>query len=879
MTPSELWPLLDAARRQAAPPTVLVCAGRRLAPAWLADDAQRQVAGGHSSWLRAPIASFDAFVRAVHEQAGTSTILSAAQEAVLWRAIVDAEPGERPLLRIEESARLAMEAWRLAQEWRLALPFSDCNGDVAQFNRWAQQFRNRVQRMQAVDAASIPARLEALIDARSIALPSRIVLAGFDEPTPSQSSLFSAMQRAGCEIATLTPRARRGDTRVVAATDREREIRAAASWSRAHLERDANARIGIVVPDLRAQRADLERIFGEVLTGGFNIATGEPLADVGLVRCALRLLAARQDRVAIDDATALLLSPYWGASEEEQLQRAELDRWLRDDGYLESGLQDWLRVAQRRGLTLVAGRVNALIERSRAKTPSKLSSSGWTEHFSQWLVTAGWPGPRAPDSDEFQALAAWNELLAEYGALSAVLPSLAASAALAPLREAASRRLFQPRTPAVPVQILSALDADGLQFDRLWMLGLDDERWPPPARPHPFIPFALQRAAQMPRSSGAQQTALAERVLARLRNAADEVVLSHPQREDDLPLAPSPLLAVPSPSGRRWPDGPDEGLSSPWPSRWQTLLASARTERIDDARDPLATGAAGLRGGTSLFRHQAICAFRGYATHRLRARRLEEPGFGPSALDRGNMVHKTMERLWRRLGSQEQLLAIGAADLQSLIAEAVDHGVQHVAVQAPHRFGDAMIALERGRLAALVQAWLAMERTREPFRVIEIEGRVLGEENTPPRSAKVAGIEVTLRPDRVDVLETGEQVVLDYKTGKALASPWYDERPDEPQLLIYGLQQPALGGVAFAILRAGKVVFRGVSGPVGIAAGFRDESASSWEHLRKRWDRELALLAEEIRSGVATVTPKTLKACDLCDLHALCHIRDAEIAP
>src|SRR5581483_7251999 len=106
MTPSELWPLLDAARRQAAPPTVLVCAGRRLAPAWLADDAQRQVAGGHSSWLRAPIASFDAFVRAVHEQAGTSTILSAAQEAVLWRAIVDAEPGERPLLRIEESARL-----------------------------------------------------------------------------------------------------------------------------------------------------------------------------------------------------------------------------------------------------------------------------------------------------------------------------------------------------------------------------------------------------------------------------------------------------------------------------------------------------------------------------------------------------------------------------------------------------------------------------------------------------------------------------------------------------------------------------------------------------------------------------------------------------
>jgi hypothetical protein len=117
--------------------------------------------------------------------------------------------------------------------------------------------------------------------------------------------------------------------------------------------------------------------------------------------------------------------------------------------------------------------------------------------------------------------------------------------------------------------------------------------------------------------------------------------------------------------------------------------------------------------------------------------------------------------------------------------------------------------------------------------------------------------------------------VLDYKTGKALANPWYDARPDEPQLLIYGLQQPRLGGVAFAILRAGKIVFRGISGPIEIADGFREEPVASWEFLQKKWERELALLGEEIRSGVATVTPKTPKVCDLCDLHALCHIRDA----
>src|SRR5262249_40845066 len=156
-------------------------------------------------------------------------------------------------------------------------------------------------------------------------------------------------------------------------------------------------------------------------------------------------------------------------------------------------------------------------------------------------------------------------------------------------------------------------------------------------------------------SSGAQQTAFATRMLERLRAAADEVVLSHPLQEDELTFAPSPLIAtVPSPAGRRWPRGPDEGA---WSPTWSTQLAAARIEHVDDAADPLVHTAAGMRGGTSLFKDQANCAFRGYAIHRLRARPLEEPGFGPNAMDRGNMVHATMERLWRELRDQQRLLA------------------------------------------------------------------------------------------------------------------------------------------------------------------------------------------------------------------------------
>jgi ATP-dependent helicase/nuclease subunit B len=881
--PDQAWAWLDAARGQASPDTWLVCASRRLAQAWLAADADRQVQAGRRSWLRAPIYSYEHFVRALYESArrdrpeAAPIALTGAQERALWGAVVQADGAQPELLRPAESARLAAEAWRLVQDWRLPLPFAECNGDVEQFNRWAAQFRKQVQRAHAIDAASLPQRLAEMVAAGTVAIPKRLLLAGFDERAPSPAALFEAIGRAGTERHDIAQSARRGQTCRFEVADRERELRAVAEWARERLERDPRRRIGIVVPDFAARRADLQRVFDEVLgaTGDpaeqrpYNLSLGEPLADVAVVRTALRLLAARGGRIALDDATALLLSPYWGGSEAEQFQRAELDRRLREDGFLESDLQDWQRIAQRANLAALSARLVGLISLG-TRTPQRLPSSSWTRPFSEWLVAAGWPGWRTPTSGEFQALQAWNEALAEYGALSAVLPALTAEGALGPLRDVVSRELFQPRTPAAPIQVLSPLDAGGLQFDALWMMGLDDEHWPQPARPHPFIPFALQRSRGLPRSSGAQQTAQATRMLERLRSAADEVVLSSPSQEDELKLAPSPLIAHVPVEKEAGPPAP------PWSPRWRELMQSARVERIDDFSDARAHVAAAMRGGTSVFKDQALCAFRGYARHRLLARGLEEPGFGPTTMDRGNMVHRTMEVLWRRIGSQEGLLALDRPRLDAIVAEAVEEGLQKVARRAPQRLGAAMFQLERQRLSLLVGAWLEMERARAPFRVLEIEGRRLGAEDVEPRSVDVAGISVTLRPDRVDEIAGGERVVIDYKTGQAKGRPWFDDRPDEPQLLIYGLQQPNLAGLAFAILRAGRIVFRGISGPAPIAAGFDAESAVSWRELQQKWQRELGLIADEVRRGFAAVAPKHLKVCDLCDLHALCHIRVAQ---
>ena len=55
----------------------------------------------------------------------------------------------------------------------------------------------------------------------------------------------------------------------------------------------------------------------------------------------------------------------------------------------------------------------------------------------------------------------------------------------------AAETLFQPETPEVPVQVLGLIEAAGMTFDHLWVMGLSDEAWPTPVHLNPFIPVHL----------------------------------------------------------------------------------------------------------------------------------------------------------------------------------------------------------------------------------------------------------------------------------------------------------------------------------------------------------------------------------------------------
>src|SRR5690625_7080147 len=88
------------------------------------------------------------------------------------------------------------------------------------------------------------------------------------------------------------------------------------------LEQDADAIIGIIVPDIGQRRAQVERLFNEVFESAaasphtprytlpFNFSAGQPLGTTPLIDAALNLLRLSQDETDLEPLCAFIHTPY-----------------------------------------------------------------------------------------------------------------------------------------------------------------------------------------------------------------------------------------------------------------------------------------------------------------------------------------------------------------------------------------------------------------------------------------------------------------------------------------------------------------------------------------------------------------------------------------
>jgi RecB family exonuclease len=244
-----------------------------------------------------------------------------------------------------------------------------------------------------------------------------------------------------------------------------------------------------------------------------------------------------------------------------------------------------------------------------------------------------------------------------------------------------------------------------------------------------------------------------------------------------------------------------------------------------------------ISGGAYTLREQAKEPFAAFARGRLGVRELERFAPGLSASRSGQIVHDALRRLLASCPSSAGLAGWSGAERQARILAAVAAAVE------PHeRHADAvlhgLLALERARVATLLERFLAAEAERQPFAIerVEAELRYLAH-----------GVTLSLRADRLDRLGgDGGLLVLDYKTGEEEPLLDRDGEPADLQLVVYAAAlTEAVAGIATVHLAGSRIRYRGI----GAGVEWQALERAAWVERLERWKRKVDELAREFADG------------------------------
>ena len=851
--------------------------GRRLAreiiSAWTSHQQSHQTAV-----FRVPVEPVDAWLeRAWHVAVEDGKLpqrrlLSAEQQAVLWQEIVRkdiARSRDFTLTQPRATALRAKAAWdKLSMQGGLEIPqlwsHFQFEEDCVVFARWARQFQQRLEKISGITRYQAYQQLLELPEQSK-----QIALYGFPELSPVTRR---ALEHLG-ELIVIPPNtpanAKKAPTIQCFAT-REDELAAASAWAY-EMSLTPGKRSAIVLIDLERDRAQLEyflRAEFECLDAQYNdlpvnFSTGMALGSTPLFRDATLALEWEVRPLLRHEWLALMRSPFFpGLLVSQTHSEFKIIERLFQSGIAEISIEQTLHMLSRYAPDSALKAILLGI-RSDKTHREKKSLHDWAGWIRNRLHLWGWPYREALDSIEYQQLDRLEASLDGLGALSTVLPPQAHEAALTLWRQSLGNTVFQPKTPYDSVQVMGPLEAIGLEFDGIWVCGAQQGSFPRTPRLDAFLPASLQKRLDFQELNTAHLLAHAQKLLEIWCQEIVETVVSYHELDRGLPRRPSCLI-VPA----------EKVVENSWfpPTRWKAprqVEALALDERVPTLSQQ-------HTGGSGLIKDQAACGFKAFVKHRIKVSSLGAEAFGFTAIERGILLHEMMFHLWRELSSQSELRRIAPSALPERIEQAATSAFTKLEADAERRgfsvrtrVGESCWRLERQFCVEVVSVWMEQERERSiPFTAVSLEEEAV---------LNLNGLELTLRPDRIDRLEDGRGIVIDYKSSAPGKSRWIGPRPQEPQLPLYTFLDNTLKGIAFAPLtRDGHFVPLGEN--LGLTSGAdKDLSkqtqgwAEDWDELVSKWSSDLSLLAQAFLDGVANVDP-TPGACQHCELQSACRI-------
>ncbi len=839
---------------------------------------RRKRAEGLTAWPTPNIQDWNSFLQTAWEEyaADGRMLLNSAQEQALWADLVGKEeyltallPGPRHRL-----ARMAMQAHELlcayAPEYLRASMRSGWIQNAGAFSRWLTAFDEQCRALNLLSPGRVPMELIPLLESNAVPRPP-ILTAGFDRMQPLQRSLFRAW---GAWQQTAPGDAAR-EVRFFAAKDSQSELEACALWCKQRLIANPEARLLVVTQRIDERRGEMERAFLRCAAPGdaplFEFSLGIPLGQAELPH-ALYLLLRWLNGALTENELDWLIST--GLAGLESTETAALQAYMR--ALRRKGLQrtEWTLDAfarQRPAAEMLPSAWTARFRKAQQRLvavhKSQLSPLDWAARIPQLLQDLGLPSEHRLSSAEYQSFRRWEQAVETCGSLGFDNRRADWTDFLASLARTLNETLFAPESSNAPILIAGPAESAGLTADAIWFLGADEDLWPAAGSTHPLLPLHVQRECAMPHATPLLDLELARTITTRLLSAAPVVHFSFAALKRETETRPSKVVTQLA------------GTFQPLPAALMPPPAPPpRAVLFEDAsRIPFPPHLA--HGGSSVLTAQSQCPFKAFATTRLDARRWEPAEAGLTAAERGKLLHEVLHEVWE--GPSKGIRTYEALLKKSNLPSFVE-GVVHQVMQekmpegARERMPSRYLAIEEIRLARLVTEWLEYEVTRLPFTVESTEITTL---------VNVAGLALRLRLDRIDRLNDGSPLVIDYKTGDVSPKAWELPRADDVQLPLYASfalqpgEQP--GGLVFAKVRTGEQGFSGyvvdanrTLFPALKGSHTLMKNALTTEQMHA-WKESIEQLARDFLAGRADVDPRQFPAtCERCGLQTLCRIQE-----
>jgi probable DNA repair protein len=830
-------------------------------------DSEMQV-NGAAAWPTPVVMPLFSWIESLwNESWPDRPVLSGTRAQVLWERIVSSDRFlSKEIIMNSGVAQTAYDAYTMIHEYRITLPYDIYLTEEARaLKRWAEVYEKEVDRLGFVEQASLFDKVTELIRNRSISIPDMVALAGFDEISPQMASLIKGIEGNGGRVKfwpehqeNLKP------VSVREYTDEVEEVIQASRWARKTLR--PGMRIGFIVPDLERYKKIIRREFTSELNPEavfpwkdtkdvFNISLGAPLSEEPLVKTALDILSIGEEAVDVNEISAALLSPYFAGTDEEYLSLSRLDATLKNDGRLIVSLAEIGRIIGRNKMNSLSGFrkrldnwLKTLGESRKRELPSR-----WSGSLSILLKNIEFPSKRFTlTSSEYQALKGWKELLDGLASLDEVLGQVNRFEAVSHLTQMAGDTIHQPESDECPIQVMGLLESSGLYFDHIWILGGHSDAFPAQPSPNPFIPLFVQKRYNLPHSTPERELAFSKRHLCKLFNSARLFEVSFPKVVDKKEVTVSPLFDSAGPFL-------EEAQSLAESSRIKDAVHSglAIEHMPADADIPPDEEELGMiTGGTSIIKDQSWCPFRAFAIHRLDASGIDTPGLGLSLQNRGNIVHAALKGFWDKVGDSAGLKTIIANnELDRYIRESVREAFRRHYPIKP--LSDRYLELEQERVFGVLREWIdEVDSKRGDFTVEKTEYKT---------DITIEGLTIKARLDRIDSVNDGKKIIIDYKTGECSKSDWLTERPREPQLLVYNLVD-SFDAISFAKVKPAECGFIGISKEDNIlpkVVSFEKDvklleklqGINTWDELTESWKGVVNGLARQFLEGKNAADP------------------------